>query len=61
MISLEMQIINVSVGGVILIPYNRQINEKEMIKMGVIFIITGLIGVGLLIYLFYILFRGEKL
>lgn len=29
--------------------------------MGVVFIIAGIIGAGLLIYLFYVLFRGENL
>jgi K+-transporting ATPase KdpF subunit len=30
-------------------------------KMGMILTVSGLIGLGLLIYLFYVLFRGENL
>jgi len=29
--------------------------------MGIVLAIVGLLGVALLIYLFYVLFRGEKL
>ncbi|EAE2454105.1 potassium-transporting ATPase subunit F [Listeria monocytogenes] len=29
--------------------------------MGVVLVITGIIGLGLLVYLFYVLFRGEDL
>ena len=29
--------------------------------MGVVFIVAGLIGLALLVYLFYVLFRGENL
>ncbi|EAE8346076.1 MULTISPECIES: potassium-transporting ATPase subunit F [Listeria] len=29
--------------------------------MGVVLVIAGMIGLGLLVYLFYVLFRGEDL
>jgi K+-transporting ATPase KdpF subunit len=29
--------------------------------MGIVLFVTGVIGVGLLAYLFYVLFRGEEL
>ncbi|EGP4507551.1 potassium-transporting ATPase subunit F [Listeria monocytogenes] len=29
--------------------------------MGVVLLIAGIIGLGLLVYLFYVLFRGEDL
>ncbi|EAF3728801.1 potassium-transporting ATPase subunit F [Listeria monocytogenes] len=29
--------------------------------MGVVLVIAGIIGIGLLVYLFYVLFRGEDL
>jgi K+-transporting ATPase KdpF subunit len=29
--------------------------------MGTVLTVTGVIGVGLLVYLFYVLFRGEEL
>ncbi|KKD50365.1 MULTISPECIES: potassium-transporting ATPase subunit F [Listeria] len=29
--------------------------------MGVVLVIAGMIGLGLLVYLFYVLFRGENL
>ena len=30
-------------------------------RMGIVFIAVGLIGVALLVYLFYVLFRGDEL
>jgi len=34
---------------------------KGMVGMKTVLIISGLIGLGLLAYLFYVLFRGESL
>lgn len=38
--------------------FNKQ---KELRKVEVVLVIAGLIGLALLIYLFYVLFRGEEL
>ncbi|WP_442855588.1 potassium-transporting ATPase subunit F [Clostridium sp. Marseille-P2415] len=36
-------------------------NERELGKMGIIMVLSGIIGLALLVYLFYVLFRGENL
>ena len=39
----------------------RKICGKELRGMGAVTVIAGIIGLGLLVYLFYVLFRGENL
>jgi len=34
---------------------------EELIKVGVVLAMAGIIGLALLVYLFYVLFKGEEL
>lgn len=36
-------------------------SSGEYYSMNIVLIVSGIIGLGLLVYLFYVLFRGESL
>lgn len=51
---------------IFMVTYNKNVGhlikkEKECLQLGAVLIISGLVTLALFIYLFYILFRGEKL
>lgn len=40
---------------------SERIMKQELMNMGIVLVVSGIIALALLAYLFYVLFRGEEL